>query len=48
MPNGAVAADPERLLPLAAQTITTELGIDHARQRLADPDTYQWASSPGP
>ncbi|MGI5532481.1 trypsin-like peptidase domain-containing protein [Streptomyces syringium] len=46
----AVAADPERLLPLAAQTITAELGTDHARQwltglehavadRAADPDT---------
>jgi hypothetical protein len=30
----AVAADPERLLPLAAQTVTAELGIDHARQWL--------------
>ncbi|MER5201241.1 trypsin-like peptidase domain-containing protein [Streptomyces sp. NPDC002755] len=30
----AVAADPERLLPLAAQTITAELGTDHARQWL--------------
>ncbi|WP_055606702.1 trypsin-like peptidase domain-containing protein [Streptomyces prasinus] len=45
----AVAANPERLLPLAAQTVTTELGIDYARQwltglehavadRAADPD----------
>lgn len=45
----AVAADPERLLPLAAQTITAELGTDQARQwlsglehavadRAADPD----------
>ncbi|MGW1765132.1 S1 family peptidase [Streptomyces sp. NPDC002073] len=45
----AVAADPERLLPLAAQTITAELGTDHARHwltslehaindRAADPD----------
>ncbi|MFF2927192.1 hypothetical protein ACFVTP_33110 [Streptomyces celluloflavus] len=31
----AVAADPERLLPLAAQTVTAELGTDHARQWLA-------------
>ncbi|WP_177239623.1 hypothetical protein [Streptomyces monashensis] len=32
----AVASDPERLLPLAAQTITTELGPDQAQQWLAD------------
>ncbi|MGW2028116.1 trypsin-like peptidase domain-containing protein [Streptomyces decoyicus] len=31
----AVAADPKRLLPLAAQTVTAELGTDHARQWLA-------------
>ncbi|GAA2674312.1 hypothetical protein [Streptomyces lunalinharesii] len=31
----AVVADPERLLPLAAQTVTAELGTDHARQWLA-------------
>ncbi|MFF2165481.1 trypsin-like serine protease [Streptomyces sp. NPDC058175] len=30
----AVAADPEHLLPLAAQTVTAELGTDHARQWL--------------
>ncbi|MGV9942410.1 hypothetical protein [Streptomyces sp. NPDC003401] len=30
----AVAANPERLLPLAVQTVTTELGIDYARQWL--------------
>ncbi|MFD3488756.1 trypsin-like peptidase domain-containing protein [Streptomyces sp. NPDC058665] len=30
----AVAAAPERLLPLAAQTVTAELGTDHARQWL--------------
>ncbi|MEV1070039.1 hypothetical protein [Streptomyces sp. NPDC050263] len=30
----AVAADPERLLPLAAQTVTAELGTDQARQWL--------------
>ncbi|MFH8738008.1 trypsin-like peptidase domain-containing protein [Streptomyces sp. NPDC017964] len=52
----AVAADPERLLPLAAQTVAAELGTDHARQwltglehavadRAADPDTYQWAGN---
>lgn len=32
----AVAADPERLLPLAVQTATTELSTDHARQWLSD------------
>ncbi|MFE2498814.1 hypothetical protein [Streptomyces scopuliridis] len=31
----AVATDPERLLPLAAQTVTAELSTDHARQWLA-------------
>lgn len=31
----AVAADPERLLPLAAQTVTLELDTDDARQWLA-------------
>ncbi|MEU0630640.1 serine protease [Streptomyces sp. NPDC005989] len=30
----AVAADPQRLLPLAAQTVTAELGTDHACQWL--------------
>lgn len=30
----AVAADPERLLPIAAQTVTAELGTDDARQWL--------------
>ncbi|MFE2044211.1 hypothetical protein ACFXAZ_25455 [Streptomyces sp. NPDC059477] len=28
----AVAADLERLFPLAAQTVTAQLGTDHARQ----------------
>ncbi|MET8538262.1 hypothetical protein ABZV67_42845 [Streptomyces sp. NPDC005065] len=31
----AVAADPERLLPLAAQSVPAELGTDYARQWLA-------------
>ncbi|CAL9675524.1 S1 family peptidase [Streptomyces sp. enrichment culture] len=31
----AVAADPELLLPLAAQTVTAELSTDHARQWLS-------------
>jgi hypothetical protein len=32
----AVAADPKRLLPLAAQTVTAELGPSHARHWLRD------------